>query len=106
MRQIGNLLVERDAQRFTAYLVTQGIDALAEGNQQDWVISVVTKTASIERGKRSSCFDETRNTVAIGVWNVKPSRFGVKRSSSVSPPRRTSSRCGGAGNSRPRPRRP
>ncbi len=38
MRQIGSLPHERDAQRFAAYLVTQGIDAQAEPDSDNWVI--------------------------------------------------------------------
>ncbi len=40
MRQIGSLLQERDAQRFAAYLVTQGIDSHAEQDTQEWAIWV------------------------------------------------------------------
>ncbi len=38
MRQIGSLPHEHDAQRFAAYLVTQGIDASAEEDSDEWVI--------------------------------------------------------------------
>lgn len=40
MRQIGTLPLERDAQRFTAYLITLGIDAVAEENSTEWAIWV------------------------------------------------------------------
>ena len=40
MRQIGTLQNEADAQRFAAYLITQGISALAENDPDGWAIWV------------------------------------------------------------------
>lgn len=40
MRQVGSLPEQRDAERFAAYLVTQGIDALTEQDTQQWAIWV------------------------------------------------------------------
>lgn len=40
MRQVGSLPEQRDAERFAAYLVTQGIDALADQDTQAWAIWV------------------------------------------------------------------
>jgi GlpG protein len=40
MRQIGMLTNEADAQRFAAYLITQGVIAHAEEDQEGWVIWV------------------------------------------------------------------
>lgn len=40
MRQIGSLSNQRDAQRLAAYLVTQGIDAQAEPDTDQWAIWV------------------------------------------------------------------
>ncbi len=40
MRQIGSLPKERDAQRFAAYLVTQGITTQVEPDTHDWAIWV------------------------------------------------------------------
>ena len=40
MRQVGSLPDQRDAERFAAYLVTQGIDAHAEQDTNSWVIWV------------------------------------------------------------------
>jgi GlpG protein len=40
MRQVGSLPEQRDAERFAAYLVTQGIDAHAELDTEQWAIWV------------------------------------------------------------------
>lgn len=40
MRQVGTLPEQRDAERFAAYLVTQGIDAHAEMDTEQWAIWV------------------------------------------------------------------
>lgn len=40
MRQVGSLPEQRDAERFAAYLVTQGIDALTEQDTEQWAIWV------------------------------------------------------------------
>lgn len=40
MRQVGSLLEQRDAERFAAYLVTQGIDALTEPDTEQYAIWV------------------------------------------------------------------
>ena len=45
MRQIGTLSNEQDAERFAAYLVTQGIDSHAEPNTDDWGIWVRDENA-------------------------------------------------------------
>jgi len=40
MRQVGSLPDQREAERFAAFLVTQGIDAHAEQDAQDWAVWV------------------------------------------------------------------
>jgi GlpG protein len=40
MRQVGSLPDQREAERFAAYLVTQGIDAHAEQDAQEWAVWV------------------------------------------------------------------
>lgn len=40
MRQVGSLPDQREAERFTAYLITLGIDAHTEQDQQQWAIWV------------------------------------------------------------------
>jgi GlpG protein len=40
MRQVGSLPDQREAERFTAYLITQGIDAHTEQDQQQWAVWV------------------------------------------------------------------
>ena len=50
MRQVGKLEDERAARTFTAYLITEGIEAHAERDQQAWAIWVVEETA-VDRAK-------------------------------------------------------
>ena len=40
MRQVGSLPDQREAERFAAYLVTQGIDAHAEQDTHEWAVWV------------------------------------------------------------------
>ncbi len=40
MRQVGSLPNQREAERFSAYLVTQGIDAHAEQDTHEWAVWV------------------------------------------------------------------
>ena len=44
MRQVGQLERERDARAFTAYLITEGMEAHAERDQEAWSIWVVEET--------------------------------------------------------------
>lgn len=50
MRQVGKLEDERAARTFTAYLITEGIEAHAERDQQAWAIWVVEEP-EVERAK-------------------------------------------------------
>ena len=52
MRQVGNLSNQRDAQRFAAYLVTQGIDAHAEQDTHNWAVWVRDEN-TIEEARKS-----------------------------------------------------
>ncbi len=57
MRQIGSLAKERDAERFSAYLVTQGIATHVEQDAQDWAIWVRDEN-NVEQAR--SLLDEFR----------------------------------------------
>jgi GlpG protein len=74
MRQVGSLPDQREAERFAAYLVTQGIDAHAEQDTHDWAVWV----------RDEDLLDQAR--VSLGQFKMDPddSRYrGVERDAEV-----------------------
>ena len=70
MRQIGSLSDERDARRFAAFLVTQGIDAHAEVDAGEWAIWV----------RDENRIDEARDTFALFCKDPTDNRYqGVEQ---------------------------
>lgn len=65
MRKIGSLPQERDAQRFAAYLVTQGIDSHAEEDADSWAIWV----------RDESRLDEARHALEVFHENPADPRY-------------------------------
>ncbi len=66
MRQVGSLPDQREAERFAAYLVTQGIDAHAEQDTHDWAVWVRDEDR-LDQARQSpeSLQRSTRTTVGI-----------------------------------------
>ena len=74
MRQVGSLPDQREAERFAAYLVTQGIDAHAEQDTHDWAVWV----------RDEDRLDQAR--ISLGQFKIDPddSRYrGVERDAEV-----------------------
>jgi GlpG protein len=74
MRQVGSLPDQRDAERFAAYLVTQGIDAHAEPDADDWVVWV----------RDEDCLDRARDWLSQFKRDPDDSRYrGAERDAEV-----------------------
>ncbi len=70
MRQVGSLPDQRAAERFAAYLVTQGIDAHAEPDAHDWAVWV----------RDEDCLDQARESLSQFKLDPDDSRYrGVER---------------------------
>ena len=101
MRQVGSLPDQREAERFAAYLVTQGIDAHAEQDTDAWAVWV----------RDEDCLDQARRRLNQFKIDPDDSRYrGVERNAEAirreehnggRPRRRTSSKCGAVGDNRP-----
>jgi GlpG protein len=74
MRQVGSLSDQREAERFAAYLVTQGIEAHAEQDNHDWAVWV----------RDEDQLDQARNCLSHFRLDPDDSRYrGVERDAEV-----------------------
>jgi GlpG protein len=70
MRQVGSLPDQRDAERFAAFLVTQGIDAHAEQDMREWAIWV----------RDENCIEQARESFELFKIDPNDSRYkGAER---------------------------
>ena len=89
MRQVGSLPDQRDAERFAAYLVTQGIEAHAEQDSRDWAVWVRDEDQLDQAARRWASSAWILTTAGIAVSSAMRKSFGARNTSAGLRRRRT-----------------